>query len=147
MSWSDLAQTNQELAEFGRNRFASEVAFLATLRKDGSPRVHPVTPIIGDERLFVFMEPTSPKSHDLRHDSRYSLHRSVDDPGGGEGEFFVSGRANPIEDPAIRKIAADSASYEIVDRYVLFELEVDAAVSTIYADDGESIRDRWKREG
>ena len=119
MSWSDLAQTNQELAEFGRNRFASEVAFLATLRKDGSPRVHPVTPIIGDERPFVFMEPTSPKSHDLRRDSRYALYCSV----------------------------ADSAGYEIVDRYVLFELEVDAAFSTVYADDGESIRDRWKREG
>jgi hypothetical protein len=70
MSWSDLVKENHELAEFGRKRFTSEVAFLATVRKNGSPRVHPVTPIIGEERLFIFMEPTSPKGHDLRRDGR-----------------------------------------------------------------------------
>jgi hypothetical protein len=36
------------------------VAYLGTLRADGSPRVNPVTPIVG-EQLFLFMEPTSLK--------------------------------------------------------------------------------------
>ncbi|MGD2058578.1 MAG: pyridoxamine 5'-phosphate oxidase family protein [Anaerolineales bacterium] len=147
MSWSDLVSGSPILAEIGRQRFASEVAFLATIRKDGSPRVHPVTPILGENRLFIFMEATSPKGHDLRRDGRYALHCSVDDSGGGEGEFFVSGTATPVEDPGIREVAATSAGYEIIDSYVLFELGVDAAFSTIYAQDGKPIRDRWKREG
>ncbi|MGD8865524.1 MAG: pyridoxamine 5'-phosphate oxidase family protein, partial [Anaerolineales bacterium] len=134
------------LAKFGRQRFASEVAFLATIRKDGSPRVHPVTPILGENRLFIFMEPTSPKGHDLRRDGRYALHCSVADSGGGEGEFFGSGTAKPIVDQASREIAITSAGFEVAERYVLFELEVDAAFSTVYAEGGEPIRDRLKRE-
>lgn len=89
MSWSDLVNANPGLADFGRQRFASEVAFLATIRRDGSPRVYPVTPILGKDRLFVFMEPTSPKGHDLRRDCRYALHCSVADSGGGGGILRV----------------------------------------------------------
>ena len=62
-SWKEFAQQAPEIAEFGKGRFQSEVAYLGTLRADGSPRVHPVTPIIG-EQLFLFMEPTSPKGID-----------------------------------------------------------------------------------
>ena len=63
-SWQEFAQRVPELAVFAKTRFQSEVAFLATLHPDGSPRVHPVTPIVG-EQLFLFMEPTSPKGKDL----------------------------------------------------------------------------------
>jgi hypothetical protein len=70
----------------------------------------------------------------------------VEDPGGGEGEFFVSGTATPVEEPSTRKIAATSAGYEVTDRYVLFDLDVDAAFSTVYTENGEPVRDRWKRD-
>jgi hypothetical protein len=56
-SWKNFTQQAPELAEFGAARFASGVAYLGTIRPDGGPRVHPVTPIIG-EQLFLFMEPT-----------------------------------------------------------------------------------------
>ena len=75
-SWKEFAQQAPELAAFGKTRFQSEVAYLGTLRADGGPRVHPVTPIIG-EQLFLFMEPTSPKGKDLQRDPRYTLHCSV----------------------------------------------------------------------
>ena len=55
-SWMEFERQALELAEFGKARFQSGVAYLGTLRADGSPRVHPVTPILG-EQLFVFMEP------------------------------------------------------------------------------------------
>jgi hypothetical protein len=48
-------------------------AYLATVRSDGRPRFHPVTPIIADNALFVFMEPTSPKGRDLRERGWYAL--------------------------------------------------------------------------
>lgn len=89
-SWEEFTQQAPELAVFGKARFESGVAYLGTLRADGGPRVHPVTPIIG-EHLFLFMEPTSPKGKDLQRNARYTLHCSVEDSSGGGGEFYVRG--------------------------------------------------------
>jgi hypothetical protein len=46
MSWKLLEEPQPELAAFGAERLNGQVAYLATVRKDGSPRVHPMTPII-----------------------------------------------------------------------------------------------------
>jgi hypothetical protein len=145
MSWQDLVDGNSELATFGAARLsASGVAYLATVRKDGSPRVHPVTPIIGEGRLFVFMEPTSPKGFDLQRDGRYAMHGSVEDTEGGAGEFYLSGRARFVEDAPTRETAVRLSSYDPKDRYILFELSVDHALGTTYDDNGP-IRQRWDR--
>jgi hypothetical protein len=145
MSWQQLTDDKPELAAFGAERLLdSEVAYLATVRKDGSPRVHPVTPIIGDGRLFVFMEPTSPKGHDLRRNGRYAMHCQVADSEGGKGEFFLSGRAQLVEEAAARETAVRAASYDVADRYILFELDVDQALGTTYSSDGP-VRQRWQR--
>ena len=101
MSWYDLENAAPELAAFGLKRFEIGVAYLATVRRDGSPRVHPVTPIIGQGHLFLFMEPTSPKGHDLRRNGRYALHSAVSDPNGTSGEFIITGSARFIVDPQI----------------------------------------------
>src|SRR5512143_1759681 len=109
-SWKEFTQQAPELAAFGEARFRSGVAYLGTLRADGSPRVHPVTPIIG-EQLFLFMEPTSPKGKDLQRDARYMLHCAVEDSNGGNGEFYVRGCAELINDPRIWEEAARVSSY------------------------------------
>jgi hypothetical protein len=108
-SWAEFARQVPELAAFGEARFRSGVAYLGTVRADGSPRVHPVTPILG-EQLFLFMEPTSPKGKDVLRDARYTLHCAVEDSSGGEGEFYVRGRAMRIDDPAVRAQAPDVES-------------------------------------
>jgi hypothetical protein len=114
------------------------------VRKDGSPRVHPVTPIIGQGHLFVFMEPTSPKGHDLRRNGRYAIHCSVSDTGGTGGEFTISGQAQFIDNPELRALAVQVAPYTPADRYILFELSIESAASTVYEGEGIS-RQRWKR--
>ncbi|MCB0210586.1 MAG: pyridoxamine 5'-phosphate oxidase family protein [Anaerolineae bacterium] len=146
MSWRTLEQEDMELAEFGRARLAGRPAYLATVRQDGSPRVHPVTPIVGDGHLFIFMEPTSPKGHDLQRDGRYALHSSVEDTGGGGGEFLITGRGLLIEDEKLRAAAIQYAAYTPKDRYILFELTIETAFSTTYAQDGTPIRKRWKQQ-
>lgn len=146
MSWRTLEEENPELAAFGLARLHGQVAYLATVRPDGSPRVHPVTPIIGQGHLFVFMEPTSPKGHDLRRDGRYALHCGVADTGGSGGEFTVSGQAQASADPELRALAVRLASYSPAERYILFEFNVESAASTVY--EGErTIRHRWQRDG
>jgi hypothetical protein len=83
LSWTDFAAEVPHLEVVGRRRLERRIAYLATIRADGSPRVHPVSPFIGGGCLALFMEPTSPKVADLRRDARYALHCSVEDNEGG----------------------------------------------------------------
>jgi hypothetical protein len=140
-SWAEFAKQAPELAAFGEARFRSGVAYLGTLRTDGSPRVHPVTPILG-EQLYLFMEPTSPKGKDLLRDSRYTLHCSVADSNGGEGEFYVRGRAMLTDDPLVRAQAVQASSYTPQDRYILFVLPIEFAFMNTYEEGNPGPR-RW----
>jgi hypothetical protein len=142
-AWSQFAQKEPDLAAFGRERLSRGVAYLATTRADGGPRVHPVTPIIGDGRLYVYMEPTSPKGRDLRRDGRFALHSAVENADGGGGEFLIHGRAELISDPDIRAACDGLAPYEPKARYILFELLLDFVLATVYEGD-ETVRRRWR---
>ena len=147
-TWSQFREGAPALAGFGKERLEGRIAYLATTRPDGSPRVHPVSPVITDAHLFVYMEPTSPKARDLRRDSRYAMHCAVEDNSGGQGEFFVRGQAVEIVDPAIREEAfehARSTGYCPLDRYALFHLNVIEAMATAYEDD-QPKRLRWKSD-
>jgi hypothetical protein len=144
-SWKDFAQQAPDLAEFGNSRFQSGVAYLGTLRADGSPRVHPVTPIIG-EQLFLFMEPTSPKGKDLQRDARYTLHCSVEESSGGGGEFYVRGRAALTGEPRLREQAVQASSYVPQDHYIVFVLTVEFAFMNRYVDGTPHPR-RWQSPG
>ncbi len=141
-TWKEFARQAPELAEFGKTRFESGVAYLGTVRADGSPRVHPVTPIIG-EQLFLFMEPTSPKGKDLQRDPRYTLHCAVEDSSGGGGEFYVRGKATLVQDTAVREQAVQASSYSPAEHYILFVLAVNFAFMNVY-DEGKSKIERWQ---
>ena len=144
MSWGDFEEADQDLASSGADSLSRGFAFLATTKRDGSPRLHPVTPIVGRGRLFLFMEPTSPKGHDLRRDGRYALHSAVGSPEEGQTEFLVTGRAELVEDPASREVAAGLSRYPPPDGDVLFELDVEAALFTVYRGKRPARR-RWNR--
>ena len=141
-NWTEFAQQASEFAEFGKARFQSGVAYLGTLLADGSPRVHPVTPIVG-EQLFLFMEPTSPKGKDLRRDARYTLHCSVKDMSGGDGEFYVRGRATVTDDLLVRSQAVQASPYAPQDRYIVFVLTIEFAFMNRYVDGKPNAR-RWQ---
>ncbi len=142
--WSNLERDAPELAAFGASRLTSGPAYLATVRADGRPRVHPVQPIIGEGHLFVFMEPTSPKVRDLRERGSFALHSGVPDNEGSGGEYWVSGTGRLLDDPSLRAVAAAAASYSPADRYVLFELEPDEARCNGYGDVELPDVTRWK---
>lgn len=141
-NWKDFAQQAPALAEFGKARLQESVAYFGTVRPDGGPRVHPVTPIIG-EQLFLFMEPTSPKGKDLLRDARYTLHCGVADNNGGDGEFYVRGQAILTDDPLMRQAAVQASAYQPQDRYILFILTVEFAFMNCYPD-GQPTTQRWK---
>jgi hypothetical protein len=143
MTWGEFARIEPELASFGAGRLNVPPAYLATVRRSGAPRVHPVTPILTSDGLFLFMEPTSPKGRDLRERGHYALHNGVPDTHGTGGEFFVSGKGFPLEDAAIRAVVAEAASYDPSDDYILFELKVSEARCNGYGDVPLPAHRRW----
>lgn len=76
------------------------VAFLASIRPDGSPRLHPFCPVLAAGRLFAAIPLSSPKGADLRRDPRCAIHAL---PGIDDDELAI--RARAIEaghNPAVR---------------------------------------------
>lgn len=145
MSWRALAEAAPELEAFGAERLHDRVAYLATVRPDGGPRIHPVRPVVGPGRLFVFTEASSPKVRDLERDPRYALHGTAT----GEQpwdlrEFAVEGRAHRVDDEGARAIANAASAFPRDEHFLLFELDVEAALSTVYGADGQPQRHRWR---
>jgi Pyridoxamine 5'-phosphate oxidase len=141
VNWEEFERSAPELAAFGRDRLEGRVAFLATVRADGSPRVHPVEAWFAAGRMLVRMWPTSPKVRDLKHDPRYALHSLMDNFEGVGGEFFVAGRAARVDDQAL--IATASVGKHDPEQYVLFGFGVDEAIGTIYEGE-EPVRHRMR---
>jgi hypothetical protein len=145
MSWKTFAESASALAHLAEDKLDRKIAYLATLRKDGSPRLHPVTPFIGNGMLFIFTEPSSPKIQDIQCDGRYALHCAV---GGGDPlvEVLVSGAAAEITDPHVRLQAEKIAASPVVfDSYFLFEFQVAHVLVVEYDQERKPVIRRWVR--
>ncbi len=146
MSWKFLEESSPQLARLCFEKLNRKIAYLATIKKDGSPRLHPVTPFIANGMLFIFTEPSSPKIRDLCIDGRYIIHCTV---GGASPliEVQVSGKAIVISDPRTREQAKSiAASAVVIDSYVLFEFQIQRVLVIEYDEEGKPIVHRWRRE-
>jgi hypothetical protein len=126
------------------DRLRAAPSYLATVRAGGAPRVHPVTPIVSADGLYLFMEPTSPKGADLRQRGWFALHNGVADNAGTGGEASVSGTGHPVDDAAVRATVAAASSYRPADRYVLFELRPTEVRCNGYGDVTLPARRKWR---
>ena len=106
LSGGEFRRSRPELAEAGRAlfyQFGVGLAFLATVRRDGGPRVHPMCPIITDDGLFAFIIP-SPKRNDLVRDGRYAMHGFP--PPENEDAIYLTGTVLVRTGPALRQAIA-----------------------------------------
>jgi hypothetical protein len=134
ITWTQFEQQAPDLAKAGREQlYAFDVAlgFLATVRRDGGPRVHPVCPVISPAGLHVLIV-GGPKLGDLRRDGRYAMHSETFPPPREEDGFSVSGRAIEVTNPATRAIVTEQVRGERggvlwpgFDHQAMFELLVD----------------------
>ncbi len=137
--WEDLEAEMPEMAASGRAlvyQYKVGLGYLATIRKDGSPRLHPVCPVLALGGLYVFIGNRSPKLHDLLRDGRYSLHTfPVQD---GDDEFMVSGRAAPTDDPEVRRVVYETytATGATTSDDTLFEFFLQRALHAKYGERG-----------
>lgn len=102
-TWQEFEREAPELAARVRERFAvRKHATLATLRRDGSPRISGTEVELGEDLVLGSM-PGAMKARDLQRDPRLALHSPTVDPEPGQesawpGEAKVAGRAVPRED-------------------------------------------------
>jgi hypothetical protein len=141
-SWQTLMDEAPGLASFGEDRLDGKVAYLATVRTDGKPRAHPVTPIIGEGRCFIFVEPDSQKVRDLRDNGYYCLHCAMNDSSGSSGEFQLTGVAKQIDSDEVRNVAESVSNYRPAAKALLFELQPLEVLSVAYRG-GRPARNRW----
>ena len=87
--------------------------------------------------------PPRPKLATCENGVWYALHNGVPDTFGTGGEVFVSGQATLIDDPEPRTVAAELASYQPEDRYILFELAIAEARCNSYGDVPLPDPSRW----
>src|SRR5262245_37110308 len=111
------------------------LGFLGTVRKDGVARIHPVCPLLTDDRMYVFVIPSS-KRNDLLRDGRYSLHSFPTDS--NEDAFGVTGAATVVDDEGTYQALGDQFASERsqlgpmrpAEEDLLFELSLDSCFLT-----------------
>jgi hypothetical protein len=111
-SWNEIESSAPELAARARTTFdAHKHKLLATLRRDGSPRISGIEASFGDGELWLGMMTGSRKALDLRRDPRLALHSASvdppDDPTAWPGDAKLTGRAVEVDDPErLRQLGA-----------------------------------------
>ena len=150
VTWKEFAAAQPELADVGRSllfQFKVGLAFLATVRKDGAPRLHPVCPVLSDDRLFVLIIPTSPKRHDLQRDGRYAL-QTFPQPKPGSDEFSIAGKAVGVDDAAVRAAILRDAKHMADASEIAFELWIDHVMHTrwenVLTPQMRSVHRKWR---
>ena len=150
VTWNELAAAAPDLAQTGRsllNQFGVGLAFLATVREDGAPRLHPVCPVFSGDRLFVLITPASPKHADLLRDGRFAL-QTFPQPKPGSDEFYLAGRARSVDEPVMGAQVLKDAKHMAHASETAFELLIDRAMHTrwehVLTPEMRAVRTTWR---
>ena len=131
-SWSEFEAEAPELAARVRERLdAHGHKTMATIRRDGSPRISGTEVEFGDGELWIGSMRDALKARDLQRDRRFALHSASEDPDVWTGDAKLAGTAEEVSKPG-----ADSHRF----RLDLHE------VSTVGLDEGRKflLIDIWK---
>jgi hypothetical protein len=143
-NWADFAASNPRMADAGRKllyQFGVGLGYLATVRRDGGPRIHPFCPTILEPGIYGLIGP-SPKQRDLLRDGRYSIH-SFSSPD-RDDEFYFTGRARHHSDAVLVervRQAMKSSGATSSENEELFEFCIERALLAQYKKRGEP--DNW----
>jgi hypothetical protein len=118
------------------------ISYLATVRRDASPRLHPFCPILARGRLFAAIPRSSPKGWDLRRDGRCVIHAL---PGSDDDEFCIRATAIEVTDDAstrslVRDVVMRSGvggMIESVSNDPLFEFDLEQVDVARWVDIGQ----------
>jgi len=96
-SWSKFESEAPELAARVRERLdAHKHKTIATIRKDGSPRISGTETELEDGDLWIGSMLDALKARDLRRDPRFALHSGSDEPDDWSGDAKLAGIAEEV---------------------------------------------------
>jgi len=102
--WAEVEASEPAFAARVRTAFdAYKHKTLATLRRDGSPRLSGIEATFVAGILWIGMMPDSVKAYDLRRDPRLALHSATADADLILGDAKLSGRASEVTDAATKR--------------------------------------------
>jgi hypothetical protein len=145
-TWQQLKEQAPDLASAAHELWQRHgIMYLATIRADGSPRLHPVVPILANGRIFIAIAQASPKWRDLCRDPRCVLHAL---PGPRDDEFAL--RCLARENQAARGTVQAAANHVIHDDDHIIEFDIEVADFGWWAQVGQpgtySVRTRWTQQ-
>jgi Pyridoxamine 5'-phosphate oxidase len=145
MRWSEFADAAPELAQLGRAAFEEQhLATLATLRRDGWPRINPCEVYFVDGELMLGMMPNSRKVADLERDPRITVATPQAQQTPSHGDTTLYGKAVPVADPSLRAHFGDAQQAAIDWRppadIPLFALDILTASYISFGDDRRLLR-------
>jgi hypothetical protein len=128
-SWSEIEREAPELAAAARGFLdARKHLTLATLRRDGSPRISGTEVRFMDGNVWLGSMWEAVKALDLLRDSRFALHSGSDDPPDWKGDAKLSGRAREVDDEERKariRSEGDDPESEALGRFHLFRLDIE----------------------
>ena len=99
-SWSEFEAEAPELARRVRERLdAHRHKTIATLRRDGSPRISGTETEFSDGELWIGSMKDALKARDLQRDPRFALHSASEDPDVWTGDAKLAGVAEEVSAP------------------------------------------------
>jgi hypothetical protein len=149
-TWGEFAEAAPDLAQKGEEQlfqYGVGLAFLATVREDGGPRLHPVCPVLSNDRLYVLILPDSPKRLDLERDGRFAL-QAFPQGRPDSDEFYLTGEAVHIQDAELISQVLSDAKHHASSDEILFELSVNRVMHTYWegfrTPDYHSVHKKWR---
>jgi hypothetical protein len=144
-SWGAFARAEPEMAATGRDLLDQHgIVFLATVRTDGSPRLHPVCPFLLEDGLFVATPVASLKGRDQQRDGRYAMHWM---PGKDDAEFRIRGLVRLLPRGADRDGVIARGPHYARDEDLIFEYDIAEAATAYWVNVGQpgtyAVRRRW----
>jgi Pyridoxamine 5'-phosphate oxidase len=156
-SWEAVEAAEPELAARARACLtATTNAVLATLKRDGSPRLSGIDPLLFGGELYLGSMADARKGGDLRRDPRLALHsipwesrRTADGEPSPAADVKLAGRAVLVTDPAeVSRVMGhheEATGHEAPDASDLFRIDVQELV-LISVEDDELVVDHWSAD-
>jgi hypothetical protein len=99
-TWTDFETAAPALAAAVRERLDAHThKTIATIRRDGSPRISGTETAFRDGELWIGSMWQAQKAKDLQRDPRFALHSGSDEPDDWKGDVKLAGAVEEITDP------------------------------------------------
>jgi len=148
MRWEEFDRAVPSLARIASDRLiAPGVLLVVTIRRDGTPRLSPVEPLLLDGDLWLSMMWQSRKAGDLQRDPRVLIHSITTRPAEPEPEIKLRGHAVAVDNPQLRRRyceQVDVLGWRPIEPYFhLFRIDIADTSYVRYAPNGDQHVARW----